>query len=306
MSSLVELKAKLESAAANNDQQRVLDLLRLIGKTQISKGILKATKIGFTVAKLRKRFEQGSQIHKAATAMIRKWKSALKGGKGPTASHKPSQLARNASASPNPTAGPPGAKGPSSSSVSRRPTHMSNPVQNKDAIASKRQKMRKLFARDLVSLDPTWAEEFPNYVQTANSIETAIYQTSKKEPLSQRDKYYIRKIREIIQALKSKATPQLNRNLLSGQINPEDVPSLTPDDLMSQKQLEDKKQRLHTFTQDKRSDLKTAASGTLTEEYKCNKCGNRKCKYTQAQTRGADEPMTVFIRCLKCGAKWRD
>lgn len=36
------------------------------------------------------------------------------------------------------------------------------------------------------------------------------------------------------------------------------------------------------------------------DAYKCRKCGESKCKVTQAQTRSADEPMTTFVVCLVC------
>jgi DNA-directed RNA polymerase subunit M/transcription elongation factor TFIIS len=36
------------------------------------------------------------------------------------------------------------------------------------------------------------------------------------------------------------------------------------------------------------------------DAYKCFKCGESKCKITQAQTRSADEPMTTFVVCLVC------
>ena len=42
-----------------------------------------------------------------------------------------------------------------------------------------------------------------------------------------------------------------------------------------------------------------------TDEFKCWKCGNRKCTYYQMQTRSADEPMTTFVCCLSCGNRWR-
>jgi transcription elongation factor S-II len=35
------------------------------------------------------------------------------------------------------------------------------------------------------------------------------------------------------------------------------------------------------------------------------KCGSSKVSYMQKQTRSADEPMTVFIQCQKCGNRWR-
>ena len=44
-----------------------------------------------------------------------------------------------------------------------------------------------------------------------------------------------------------------------------------------------------------------AATDTIT----CRKCRSKKCTYTQVQTRGADEAMTLFISCLDCGARWK-
>lgn len=37
----------------------------------------------------------------------------------------------------------------------------------------------------------------------------------------------------------------------------------------------------------------------------CGKCKRRKVDYYQKQTRGADEPMTIFANCLHCGHRWR-
>lgn len=39
--------------------------------------------------------------------------------------------------------------------------------------------------------------------------------------------------------------------------------------------------------------------------FKCRKCGKAKVRYWEMQTRSADEPMTIFIRCLNCGKEWR-
>jgi transcription elongation factor S-II len=38
---------------------------------------------------------------------------------------------------------------------------------------------------------------------------------------------------------------------------------------------------------------------------KCRKCKSTRCDFNQVQTRGADEPMTVFAVCLDCGVRWR-
>ena len=42
-----------------------------------------------------------------------------------------------------------------------------------------------------------------------------------------------------------------------------------------------------------------------TDLFKCGKCKSRKCTYYQLQTRSADEPMTTFVVCVECEARWR-
>merc|ERR1712050_673638 len=142
-----------------------------------------------TIASLRKKFEQGSQVYKTATLLIRKWKSVL--SKSPKANASPSKLRSNQL----PTAGP---AGPSKSSSSSSSGHrlLANPVQNRGAISSKREKMVKIFERDLL-MEKEWAKEYPEYEGTAERIEAAIYKASLTKDLSKRDTYYIRKIREI-------------------------------------------------------------------------------------------------------------
>ncbi len=39
--------------------------------------------------------------------------------------------------------------------------------------------------------------------------------------------------------------------------------------------------------------------------FTCGKCKSRKTKYYQLQTRSADEPMTTFVTCVKCGNRWK-
>ena len=43
----------------------------------------------------------------------------------------------------------------------------------------------------------------------------------------------------------------------------------------------------------------------MTDTFTCRKCRSTKCSYIQIQTRSADEPMTLFITCLDCGARMK-
>lgn len=38
---------------------------------------------------------------------------------------------------------------------------------------------------------------------------------------------------------------------------------------------------------------------------KCRKCGSTNLTTNQVQTRGADEPMTVFVQCDTCSTRWK-
>ena len=50
---------------------------------------------------------------------------------------------------------------------------------------------------------------------------------------------------------------------------------------------------------------KTIDLSLATDQFKCLKCFERVCTFYQQQTRSADEPMTTFINCLKCGNMWK-
>ena len=41
-------------------------------------------------------------------------------------------------------------------------------------------------------------------------------------------------------------------------------------------------------------------------ELRCEQCGHNRAYYIQMQTRSADEPMTVFYKCAKCGRRSKE
>jgi DNA-directed RNA polymerase subunit M/transcription elongation factor TFIIS len=45
--------------------------------------------------------------------------------------------------------------------------------------------------------------------------------------------------------------------------------------------------------------------GMATDRFRCSRCHKKECTYYEMQTRSADEPMTIFIRCLNCNKRWR-
>ncbi len=41
-------------------------------------------------------------------------------------------------------------------------------------------------------------------------------------------------------------------------------------------------------------------------QVRCEMCKNELAYYYQMQTRSADEPMTTFYKCTKCGHNWKE
>lgn len=81
-------------------------------------------------------------------------------------------------------------------------------------------------------------------------------------------------------------------NILSGKIDPSNVAFLSPVQIHPEKWNYILKKKEYMEQREKNI--------VYSDAYKCFKCGESKCKITQAQTRSADEPMTTFVVCVVC------
>lgn len=89
----------------------------------------------------------------------------------------------------------------------------------------------------------------------------------------------------------------LKNNLINNDIDPQmlaflDEQSIHPDrwkTLVKKKELKEYKEK----------------NMAATDLYKCYRCGERRCRVIQMQTRSADEPMTNFVTCLECSNSWK-
>ena len=84
----------------------------------------------------------------------------------------------------------------------------------------------------------------------------------------------------------------LINSVKSRNIEPQLVAFMTPQQLHPKRWL---------FEMEKKKILEdTSNSKKVTDIYTCRKCKNKKCTTIQMQTRGSDEPMTIFVTCLVC------
>jgi DNA-directed RNA polymerase subunit M/transcription elongation factor TFIIS len=84
----------------------------------------------------------------------------------------------------------------------------------------------------------------------------------------------------------------LKANILNGKIKPCDVAFMSPSQLHPEKWMYLIKKKEYKEWREN--------SIAYSTDFKCRKCGESKCKITQAQTRSADEPMTIFRHCMVC------
>lgn len=95
-----------------------------------------------------------------------------------------------------------------------------------------------------------------------------------------------------------------NANLLErlreGEFKPHDVAFMQFDELFPEnwRQLMEKRMKRETKLLEGNKDM-------ATDQFRCNRCNKRQCTYYEMQTRSADEPMTIFVRCVNCGKQWR-
>jgi len=108
---------------------------------------------------------------------------------------------------------------------------------------------------------------------------------------------YIDRLRTIFCNLKN---PDLKARVMSKNIKPHELAFMTHQEMSPEKWqrlIDDKKIR-----DENKYAPKLEAS---TDNFTCRKCKSKECSYYQLQTRSADEPMTTFVTCIKCGNRWK-
>ena len=107
-------------------------------------------------------------------------------------------------------------------------------------------------------------------------------------------------LRSVYINLKNNPTLVASIGVEEGQIKPHEVAFMSHQDLMPERwsALIEKKEKEDA---NKYECNIQAATDTFT----CRKCRSKKCTYTQAQVRAADEGMTTYVSCLDCGTRWK-
>jgi len=339
-SSLDDIKKLKKKLSKATEPEPILETLEVLSKCEISIEILKETKIGKAVGKLRKRDHK--QIAQAASGLVGKWKQLV--GDGSTST-------------------PPPSSSPSSTPPTSTPSKENNNGAEQKAVKeeassqddnNKKRKIEKESSSTNSSPAKTQKKskrgsDEDNNNDNGNDSSSSSGGSAKKssvvggsaadrevrnkciqmltEALGMKlegdlepadvavgieeelhsmfkgvSREYKTKFRSLHFNLKNDKNPLLRQQVLNGAISAKRLCTMSANDMASE-ELKKERQRMAEY-QLEASKLRQF-NQTSTDMFKCGKCGKRETTYYQMQTRSADEPMTTFHTCTNCGNRWK-
>eukprot|EP00924_Labyrinthula_sp_SR-Ha-C_P010684 maker-scaffold_49-snap-gene-1.92-mRNA-1 protein AED:0.32 eAED:0.32 QI:125/1/1/1/1/1/2/71/272 len=106
----------------------------------------------------------------------------------------------------------------------------------------------------------------------------------------------------------------LIQNLIEDKLSPSDLVKMSSEELASAEIKQKRSKESEKLFNEARSDWldshrddvnKQAGIAEVGGLFPCENCKSTKTTHYQKQTRGADEPMTIFAQCTECGHNWR-
>nr|KMM64188.1 transcription elongation factor S-II [Coccidioides posadasii RMSCC 3488] len=295
----VRSKALTKAAGSAEPSSTIISILKdLQNGVRPTEDLLRATKIGITVNRLKT--HKHPDVARLAGDIVHKWRHEVnkqKTGASPVGSQRSSDSPKQ---TPNGMATQTsGAEASDKMSKSTVPPDKRSWKADQVNTAHTQNKTRDScigLLYDGLCLNST---ESPRTVlQKSIEVEAAAYSVFGPETKEQ----YRTKIRSLYQNLRNKSNPALRVRVLSNEIAPDKFVRMTHDELKSDERREEDR-KIEKENMDKAMVAK--AERSISKSLQCGKCGQRKVTYTEAQTRSADEPMTLFCTCLACGKSWR-
>ena len=99
--------------------------------------------------------------------------------------------------------------------------------------------------------------------------------------------------------------PALKHRFMEGEISPNALAMMSSQDMASEEHQRLREQVTKEQTEARRSDWLVVNNEPTEGMFKCGKCQSKRTMTEQKQTRGADEPMTTFVKCVNCGNSWK-
>ncbi|KAG2730662.1 hypothetical protein I3843_01G298900 [Carya illinoinensis] len=134
-------------------------------------------------------------------------------------------------------------------------------------------------------------------IRVAVSVESILFDNWGSSQGAQKAKY-----RSLMFNLKDAKNPDFRRRVLLGHVKPDWLVNMSTAEMAS-----DKRQNENRLIEERAlfDCERGAPPKETTDQFRCGRCGQRKCTYYQMQTRSADEPMTTYVTCVNCNNHWK-
>lgn len=306
------------------DEGEALDVLRTLEKRTMTYAILKETKLGHTVGKMRKHANE--KLANQAKLLVKAWKNMALSPKPvattPSFERKLSGLSSDGERIPKKGGGssgsasstPPASGSSSGSSAANgAKAAVAAPPRSRSKVPFIPPGFDKVRATVRTKLKETLeVSEGGSAEDTAVAIEVAMARMFNMGYPGENKKEYTAKFRQLSFNLKKNAP--LREDLLQDAVSAEQLITMSADELATEeKRHEIQKLRDDAF-QKARLDWADANEDKINKQcgienakglFTCGRCKSSKTSNTQKQTRSADEPMTVFVQCHNCGNRWK-
>ncbi|KAG8903692.1 RNA polymerase II elongation factor [Tulasnella sp. 417] len=321
---------QLQNAIQSRQWEDAANVLRLLKKVDATEDLLRATKAGVAVSKIRSC--ENAAVSQLSKEVVLKWKSQVeeskkkRGGGSTTSTAAASPAAAGTpagGASPSPANG---ASQKTSVKVNTSATKISNTSTASPSSSTPAPSVgTSSFRRDSVDAKTPTGPMDPRSVKTDGiklptvgdkvrdkclemAYDAIVFdspapseQILARAQAIEKSCYsefggttgeYRNKIRRLILNLKDKNNPSLRHAVVSGDLAVDRFCKMTNAEMASEEQ---KKANELLNQQNLHHALAAGEQEAETDAFQCGRCKQRKTRYRQAQTRSADEPMTTFV-----------
>lgn len=160
-----------------------------------------------------------------------------------------------------------------------------------------RNNMKKMMYTPIIKNLPKGFTE-KDVITKIKELEQIMYNKLTKQQYVQRGKAITSNVNDV-------KNEDFRINILNGNLKPEKLITMDVND-MANKEIKKEIETINKTTLDSlRSDWADKHAPVFEGVHKCFRCGGRRCSSKEIQMRSADEPMTIFIRCIDCGNEWK-
>jgi len=283
-----ELKKRLEKHIEEASSEKMIQVLTEINEVSITYSIIKETRIGKVVGKLRK--HENPIIAERSVRIVDSWKKLVDQNQSSSSSTPNGQIKTTDNHE---------VKNESKIGEKRKEEKEEGGTKTKKSKSSSdyediRQQVQKLLLEALGDKGPDDSVE-PD--KLATEIEEALFQH-----FGSTNREYKAKYRSLSFNIKNPKNPELRCSLLQALVSPSKLVTMTAQEMASE-ELKKEREKIEKFYLE--ASKANAMNMTTTDMFQCTKCGKKETGYYQMQTRSADEPMTTFHTCYNCGKRWR-